>query len=70
MRVNTIPWWTGDQTEFSYALGFSRVNDAWDVSARLPITQNGGIQPIDSGTLLPIAAFRRFGGLAYPLEEK
>jgi uncharacterized membrane protein len=69
VRVNTIPWWTGDKTKFSYALGLSRSNDPWNASARLPITSIGesDSQPIDDDTLLPIAAFRRFGGLAYPV---
>jgi hypothetical protein len=65
VRVNTMPWWTGDKTKFSYALGLSRSNDPWDTPARLPITANS--QPIDTGALLPIAAFRRFGGLVYPV---
>lgn len=38
VRVNTIPWWTGDKTTFAYALALSRNDDPWDVSARLPIT--------------------------------
>jgi hypothetical protein len=69
VRVNTIPWWTGDKTEFGYALGLSGNNDPWDTSARLPITLTGesNSQPIDDGALLPIAAFRRFGGLVYPV---
>ena len=69
VRVNTMPWWTGDKTKFSYALGLSRSNDPWDVSARLPITLTGesNSQPIDNSALLPIAAFRRFGGLVYPV---
>jgi uncharacterized membrane protein len=72
VRVNTIPWWTGDKTTFAYALGFSRSDDPWNEAARLPITQVGpdnppGSQPINNETLLPIAAFCRFGGLAYPV---
>ena len=71
VRVNTIPWWTGDRTIFGYALGLSRSEDPWDVSARLPITLNHfenppGSQPIENNTLLPVAAFHRFGGLSYP----
>jgi uncharacterized membrane protein len=65
VRVNTIPWWTGDKSRFSYALGLSRSDDPWDVSARLPITQ-ADVPPIDSNTLLPIAAFQRIAGLVYP----
>jgi hypothetical protein len=67
VRVNTIPWWTGDKSAFTYALGLSRSNDPWDEPARLPVTtepQNTTL--IDNNTLLPIAAFRRFGGLVYP----
>lgn len=68
VRVNTIPWWSGDKTTFSYALGFSRSDNPWDVSARLPLTlTDAGFPPLDNGTLLPIAAFRRFGGLVYPV---
>ena len=68
VRVNTIPWWTGDKTVFGYAIGFSRTDDPWDISARLPIISNGpsDSKPLDDGTLLPIAAFRRFAGLPYP----
>jgi uncharacterized membrane protein len=71
VRVNTIPWWTGGKTSFGYALGLSRNNDPWDELARLPITLTGesDSQPIDNDTLLPIAAFRRFGGLAYPVSS-
>ncbi len=66
VRVNTIPWWSGDRAAFGYALGLSRSDDPWDVSARLPVITD---QPtIDHGTLLPIAAFRRLGGLVYPAE--
>ncbi len=71
VRVNTIPWWTGDKNTFGYALGLSRQDDPWDVSARLPITLSDannppGIQLLDSGTLLTLAAFERFAGLPYP----
>jgi|GEM_PF-1278624 len=66
VRVNTIPWWTGDQTRFSYAIGFSTSDDAWDRSARLPV-ESTAIAPLDDDTLLPVAAFRRFAGIAYPV---
>lgn len=71
VRVNTIPWWTGDKSVFGYALGLSRQDDPWDVSARLPITLGDtntppGVQLLDSGTLLTLAAFERFAGLPYP----
>jgi uncharacterized membrane protein len=72
IRVNTTPWWTGDKTTFAYALGLSRSEDPWDVSARLPITLTGeagnppGVQLLDNGTLLTLVAFRRFAGLPYP----
>jgi hypothetical protein len=76
VRVNTIPWWTGDPLQedrpvFGYALGLSRRDDPWDVSARLPVTlvnagsNPPGTHPINQGTLLPIAAFRRLAGLPY-----
>ena len=71
VRVNTIPWWTGDKTIFGYALGFSRSNDPWDEAARLPVTLTNpsdnppGSHPIDADTLLPMAAFRRLAGLPY-----
>ncbi len=64
VRVNTIPWWTGDKAAFTYAIGFSRSDDPWDVSARLPIS-SANISPIDESTLLPIAGFYRFAGLVY-----
>jgi uncharacterized membrane protein len=74
VRVNTIPWWTGDQAVFGYALGLSRSNDPWDISARLPITRPDdpaanppGVHLLDNGTLLPIAAFWRLGGIPYPV---
>jgi uncharacterized membrane protein len=72
IRVNTIPWWTGDKTTFAYALGLSRSDDPWDVSARLPVRLAGeganpsGVQILDNGTLLTLAAFQRFAGLPYP----
>jgi hypothetical protein len=77
VRVNTIPWWTGDPLQedrsvFGYALGLSHNDDPWDVSARLPVTlleagpNPPGSQPIDQETLLPVAAFRRLAGLPYP----
>jgi hypothetical protein len=71
VRVNTMPWWTGDQQTFGYALGLSRQDDPWDVSARLPITlENGnnpaGAQILDNRTLLTLVAFERFAGLPYP----
>jgi len=69
VRVNTIPWWTGDKSAFTYALALSHSDDPWDESARLPIA----VEPknttlLDNNTLLPIAAFRRFGGLVYPMD--
>lgn len=71
VRVNTIPWWTGDQPAFAYALGLSRTSDPWDVSARLPVTLSStanppGVQTLDNGALLTIAAFSRLAGLPYP----
>jgi hypothetical protein len=72
VRVNTIPWWTGDKSVFGYALGISRRDDPWDVTARLPVrlvedaVNPAGSQPIVQDTLLPLVAFRRLGGLAYP----
>jgi hypothetical protein len=73
VRVNTMPWWTGDKSAFTYALGLSHSDDPWDESARLPITIESQSQTLlDNNTLLPIAGFRRFGGLVYPtnLEEQ
>jgi uncharacterized membrane protein len=71
VRANTFPWWTEDKTAFGYAIGFSQVNDPWNIPARLPITQAdsvlnpAGSLPFDNNTLLPVAAFRRFAGLPY-----
>jgi uncharacterized membrane protein len=67
VRVNTIPWWTGDRAGFGYAIGFSHSDDPWDKAARLPVSQLDpvGSAPLDDDTLLPIAAFHRFGGLVY-----
>jgi uncharacterized membrane protein len=71
VRVNTIPWWTGDKNAFAYAVGLSRRDDPWDVSARLPVTLGhtnnpSGVQLLDNGTLLTLVAFERFAGLPYP----
>lgn len=80
VRVNTKPWWTGDvdtwwrkdaRNTFGYAIGFSRVNDPWDTSARLTVTIDPDQNPTDSrpiygDKLLPIAAFQRLAGLPYP----
>jgi hypothetical protein len=66
VRVNTIPWWTGDKEAFTYAVGLSRSNDPWDVNARLPVrVMNDSGTPLDHDTLLPVASFFRFGGLPY-----
>jgi hypothetical protein len=72
IRVNTMPWWTGDQAVFGYALGLSRSDTPWDVSARLLVTlvdQAGnppGVQLLNNNSLLTLVAFRRFAGLPYP----
>ncbi len=68
VRVNTMPWWTGDKSRFAYALGLSRVDDPWDESARLPVTVDSRTPAPPENNLLPIAAFRRFGGLVYPID--
>jgi len=65
VRVNTMPWWTGDKSAFTYALALSHSDDPWDESARLPIAVNK-TTPATKNNLLPIAKFRRFGGLVYP----
>jgi uncharacterized membrane protein len=72
VRINTIPWWSGDKASFGYAIGWSRSPDPWDVAARLPIslrtgqTNPPGAYPLDNQNLLPVAAFRRLAGLPYP----
>jgi len=69
VRVNTIPWWTGDQTIFGYAVGLSRADDAWAVGARLPVTSPEStplITQLQPDHLYPVAAFERWAGLAYP----
>jgi hypothetical protein len=72
IRVNTMPWWTGDKTTFAYALGLSRSDDPWDVSARLPVSladegaNPSGVQILENESLLTVAAFQRFAGLPYP----
>lgn len=72
VRVNTIPWWTGDKSDFAYALGLSHSGDPWNVTARLPVTLGSetnnppGVQILNNGTLLTLAAFHRFAGLPYP----
>lgn len=70
VRVNTVPWWTGDKERFGYAIGFSRINDPWAVAARLPVSSNSAANPegaslLDGETLLLVAAFRRWAGLIY-----
>lgn len=68
VRVNTIPFWTGDTTTFAYAIGFSRTNSAWNQPGRLPVTLAAdglnpvGTQHLDQGTLLAVAAFERSPG--------
>jgi hypothetical protein len=77
VRVNTIPWWSGAEQTFGYALALSPSQASlaaapWEVSARLPVsltppTANPpGNQPLEGDTLLPIAAFQRRAGLPYP----
>jgi len=71
IRVNTIPWWTGDQSKFGYAIGFSQVEDPWDITTRLSVSwlaksvNPPASGPIDENTLQPIAAFERWFGLPY-----
>ena len=70
VRVNSIPWWTGDERRFGYAIGLSTsqadINEApWDVNARLPISDADNQVTLEENTLLPIAAFQRFAGLPY-----
>jgi hypothetical protein len=69
VRVNTIPWWTGDQTIFGYAVGLSRADDAWAVAARLPVASPEAtplVTQLQPDHLYPVAAFQRWTGLAYP----
>ena len=48
-------------------LSLSHSDDPWDESARLPIiVESQTTTLLANNTLLPIAAFRRFGGLVYP----
>jgi hypothetical protein len=74
VRVNTVPWWSGDKAVFGYAIGLSRSDDPWDVAARLPVKLDNaennppGSQPIDNNTLLPVAAFRHIAELPYPTQ--
>ncbi len=69
VRVNNLRWTTEDETVFGYAVGLTRSDSPWDVAARLPVAQVAA-QPdaplLDDGTLLPVAAFRRIAGPAYP----
>jgi hypothetical protein len=77
VRVNTIPWWSGAEQTFGYALALSHSQASlaaapWEVSARLPVSltpptaNSPGSQPLEGDTLLPIAAFQRRAGLPYP----
>jgi hypothetical protein len=77
VRVNTIPWWSGAEQTFGYALALSHSQASltaapWDVSARLPVSltpptgHRPGSQRRDGDTLRPIAAGLRRAGLPYP----
>jgi uncharacterized membrane protein len=66
LLANTFPWWTGDRGRFGYGLAVVRGNDAWNVASRLPVTRtDGGLAPLDGGTLLPLVTFTRIAGIPY-----
>jgi hypothetical protein len=66
LLANTFPWWTGDRGRFGYGIAVVRGNEPWHVASRLPVVRDdGGLAPLDDGTLLPLVEFKRVAGIPY-----
>jgi hypothetical protein len=86
LLANTFPWWTGDRQRFSYGVAMVRGDEPtstssparpgqaaepWDVAGRLPVVRDdGGLAPLDDGTLLPLIEFRRLAGIPYEIKAE
>jgi uncharacterized membrane protein len=71
LLANTFPWWTGDRRRFSYGLAVVHGDEPWDVTSRLPVVRaDGGLAPLDNGTLLPLAEFKRVVGIPYEIKAR
>jgi uncharacterized membrane protein len=61
IRVDTLPWWTGDRDVYSIALGVLEGTDTWDVGRRLRprVVESDWRTPMPAdGTLLQLMTFR------------
>ncbi len=74
IRVDTLPWWTGDRDVYSIALGVLEGTDTWDVGHRLRpmVTESDWQTPMPAdGTLLQLMTLRNTweGTKAIPQER-
>ncbi len=45
--------------------------EPWNVASRLPVIRDdGGLAPLDDGTLLPLVDFKRVAGIPYEIKAK
>ena len=61
IRVDTLPWWTGDRDVYSIALGVLEGTDTWDVGRRLRprVVESDWQTPMPAdGTLLQLMTLR------------
>jgi hypothetical protein len=61
IRVDTLPWWTGDRDVYSIALGVLEGTDTWNVGCRLRprVVESVWQTPMPAdGTLLQLMTFR------------
>jgi uncharacterized membrane protein len=71
LLANTFPWWTGDRRRFSYGLAVVHGDEPWDVTSRLPVVRaDSGLAPLNDGTLLPLAEFKRVAGIPYEIKAR
>jgi len=74
IRMDTLPWWTGDREVYSIALGVLEGTDTWDVGRRLrpKVVESGWQTPTPAdGTLLQLMTFHNIweGTEAIPQER-
>jgi uncharacterized membrane protein len=70
IRVDTLPWWTGDRDAYSIALGMLEGTDTWDVGRRLRprVMESHWQNPMPAdGTLLQLMTFRNTWEGAKPM---
>ena len=71
LLANTFPWWTGDRRRYSYGVAVVRGGEPWNVANRLPVIRDdGGLAPLNGGTLLPLVDFKRVAGIPYEIKAE